>query len=157
LIAKCSFQSLCLLSTWYSQICYTLLQPRYSYTLSLSLRIIRNTSRLANNIVINGASVRILKGRRVDYRSRLSTTTTDRELRGYVSSTYYFATGRKGILLLVLSILLVNVDRLLGLLTPSTLLISLSLLSLKGASLGTSLILLSRSGYYYLAITTTLA
>jgi hypothetical protein len=44
LIAKCSFQSLCLLSTWYSQIYYTLLQPRYSYTLSLSLRIIHNRS-----------------------------------------------------------------------------------------------------------------
>jgi hypothetical protein len=43
LIAKCSFQSLCLLSTWYSQIYYTLLQPRYSYTLSLSLRIIHNS------------------------------------------------------------------------------------------------------------------
>jgi hypothetical protein len=43
LIAKGSFQSLCLLSTWYSQIYYTLLQPRYSYTLSLSLRIIHNT------------------------------------------------------------------------------------------------------------------
>jgi hypothetical protein len=43
LIAKCSFQSLCLLSTWYSRIFCTLLQPRYSNTLSLSLRIVRNS------------------------------------------------------------------------------------------------------------------
>jgi hypothetical protein len=114
-------------------------------------------SRLANDMVINRASIRILKGRRVNYRSRLSTTTTDRELRGYVSSTYYLATSRKGILLLVLSILLVNIDRLLGRFTPSTLLISLSLLSLRDTSLGTGPTLLSRSRRYYLAVATTLA
>jgi hypothetical protein len=94
-------------------------------------------------MVINRASIRILKGRRVNYRSRLSTTAIGRELRSYVSGTYYLATSYKGILLLVLSVLLVNVDRLLGLLTPSTLLISLSLLSLRSASLGTGPTLLS--------------
>jgi hypothetical protein len=108
-------------------------------------------------VVINGASVRILKGRRVDRRSRLSTTATDGELRGCVSGTYHFATGRKGILLLVLSVLLVNVDRLLGLLAPSALLVGLGLLSLKGASLGTSLTLLGRGGRYYLAVAAALA
>jgi hypothetical protein len=87
----------------------------------------------------------------------LSTTATVGKLRGCVSGTYYLATGRKGILLLVLSVLLVNVDRLLGLLTPSALLISLGLLSLKGASLGTSLALLGRGRRYYLAVATTLA
>jgi hypothetical protein len=114
-------------------------------------------SRLANDVVVNGASIRILKGRRVNRRSRLSTTATDRELRGYVSGTYYLATGRKGILLLVLSVLLVNIDRLLGRLAPSALLISLGLLSLKGASLGTSLTLLSRGRRYYLAVAAALA
>jgi hypothetical protein len=114
-------------------------------------------SRLANDVVINGASIRILKGRRVNRRSRLSTTATDRELRGRVSGTYYLATGRKGILLLVLSVLLVNIDGLLGCLTPSTLLTSLGLLALRDASLGTGPTLLSRSGRYYLAVATTLA
>jgi hypothetical protein len=106
---------------------------------------------------INGASIRILKRRRVNRRSRLSTTATVRELRGYVSGTYYFSAGRKGILSLILSILLFNIDRLLGFLSLSTLLISLGLLSLKGASLGTSLTLLSRGRRYYLSVATALA
>jgi hypothetical protein len=114
-------------------------------------------SRLANDVVVNRASIRILEGRRVNRRSRLSTTATDRELRGCVSGTYYLATGRKGILLLVLSVLLVNIDGLLGRLTPSALLISLSLLSLRDASLGTGPTLLSRGGRHYLAVAATLA
>jgi hypothetical protein len=114
-------------------------------------------SRLANDVVINRASIRILKGRRVNYRSRLSTTATDGELRGCVSSTYHLATGRKGILLLVLSVLLVNIDGLLGRLAPSTLLISLGLLGLGDASLGIGPTLLSRGRRYYLAVAAALA
>jgi hypothetical protein len=114
-------------------------------------------SRLANDVVVNRASIRILKGRRVNRRSRLSTTATDGELRGYVSGTYYLATGRKGILLLVLSVLLVNVDRLLGLLAPSALLVGLGLLGLGGASLGTGPALLGQGGRYHLAVAAALA
>jgi hypothetical protein len=114
-------------------------------------------SRLANDVVVNGASIRILEGRRVNRRSRLSTTATDGELRGCVSGTYHLATGRKGILLLVLSVLLVNIDGLLGRLAPGALLVGLGLLGLGDASLGTGPALLSRGGRHHLAVAAALA